>query len=444
MLGALAAVVTLNIGLLGSDPWAFRPGRVDAHGPLGFLVRLADGGWDLGLMRSIAMLGGVTVVGLAIVGCFVRVWRAWILALACLGVVASLVLPATLLQLGLRESSEPWFFTNDSTYQLELAGGLVRQGENPYGHDYSSSGLERFYSLDGSVDPDVVERQVALSHFAYFPGAALLAAAWTVLPDPVSDVRLLVALATVALLGVALVFPGPLWAKLALGVVLAANPLVVRSAWFGNADAPTLLLIVLAFALAARQRPGWSGATLGAAVLTKQFALVAAPFLAVMLLMQSRSALRRGAVTAAALVLAGLLPFLVADPRALWEDTITYGTGTYRIVGYGLSALLLRANVIEDRTDAYPFFALVVAVWLPVTAILVWEQWRSAANWLGAAGFSASIFLLVFLGRAFHISYLVYPLTGLVLAALLALSAWELRLTTANGASAATLGPPRD
>ena len=42
------------------------------------------------------------------------------------------------------------------------------------------------------------------------------------------------------------------------------------------------------------------------------------------------------------MLLAGALPFLIADPGALWDDTIAYGAGTYRIVGYGLSALLVR------------------------------------------------------------------------------------------------------
>ena len=57
-----------------------------------------------------------------------------------------------------------------STYQIELAGDLVVDGENPYGHDYGSSGLEHFYSLDGTVSESTREEQVALRHFAYFPG----------------------------------------------------------------------------------------------------------------------------------------------------------------------------------------------------------------------------------------------------------------------------------
>jgi uncharacterized membrane protein len=303
----------------------------------------------------------------------------------------------------------------------------VRSGDNPYGYDYVGTGLERFYSLDGTVEPDAAERQVALHHLAYFPGTPLMGAAWGWLPSPWDDVRFLVALATIGMLGAALLFPGPLWARLALGVVAAANPLVVRNAWFGTADAPSLLLLMLSFGFAARRRPGWAGIFVGAAILTKQFALVAAPFLAVILLLQSGRAARRAAIGAIAVIAAGALPFLLADPRALWEDTVTYGTGTYRILGYGLSALLLRAGIVEDRNADYPFFLLVLLVWAPVTGVLLRAAWRERQAWLAAAGFTTSIFLLLFLARVFHISYLVYPMTGIVISGLLALRVLDVR-----------------
>ena len=117
-----------------------------------------------------------------------------------LAVGVLLAAPSTLLQLGLRDSTEPWFFTNDSTYQIEQSGELVLDGDNPYGHDYRRSGLERFYTRDGSVSERVREREVALRHFAYFPGAPLTAAAWRVLPEPFDDYRLLVLLCTLAAL----------------------------------------------------------------------------------------------------------------------------------------------------------------------------------------------------------------------------------------------------
>jgi hypothetical protein len=423
VIGALAAVVALNVGVLGSDPWLFRAGAMAPRGLLGPLVRLADDRWDLGLLRSVAMLAGVGLVALAVAACFVRRWRSWVLGLSCVVVLAALVLPAVALQVGLREASEPWFFVNDSTYQIELAGDLVLHGQTPYGHDYGTSGLERFYSLDGSVAAETQQRQVALGHFAYFPGTALLGAAWRALPSPWDDVRWLVALATLGLFGAALLFPGPLHARMALGVAAAGNPIVVRGAWFGTADAPALLLFLLAFALLLRSRNAWAAAALAAAVLTKQFALVAVPFFAASLLLRGpRGAWRVPALVFGGVVGVGFLPFVAADAGALWNDTVTYGTGTYRIVGYGLSALLLRAHVIGDHNGAYPFFLLVVVVWLPVTAVLVRAQLRFGLLWLGGTGFTASVFLLLFLGRVFQISYLVYPLTGIVLTALLALA----------------------
>jgi hypothetical protein len=421
VLGALATVVLLNVGTLGSDPWNFEPGTVRPHGVFAFLVRMAHERWDVGLLRSVAMLAGCGVVVLALAGLVVRRWRAWVLVAASFACMAALVAPAVALQLGLRQSTHPWFFVNDSTYQIELAGHRIRDGASPYGHTYDGSGLERFYSLDGSVPQGTVDRQVALRHFAYFPGSALLASAWGVLPKPLDDYRMLVALATLGLLGVALAFPGPLWARLTFGVAAAANPVAVRAAWFGTADAPTLLLVLAAFALAMRRRYAWTALALGAAILTKQFALAAAPFVlgAVIVRAGRREALQvLGA--ACAVVAAGFLPFLIADPGAVWTDTVRYGAGTYRIVGYGLSALLLRAHVLADRNGAYPFFPLVLAIWLPVTAFLFRAQLRAHTLWLGAAGFTASVFVLLFLGRVFQISYLIYPLTGLALTGLVA------------------------
>jgi hypothetical protein len=348
-------------------------------------------------------------------------------------VVALLLLPGVILQVGLRDSSAPWFYTNDSTYQIEVAGDLVLQGQSPYGHDYGSSGIERFYSRDGTPE----RRHEALHHFAYFPGAALSSAGWRLLPAPFDDYRILVLLATLALVPAALVFAGPLWARLAVGAALAANPLAVKAAWFGTADAPSLLFVVLAFALASRSRFTWAAASLGAAVLLKQFALVAIPFFLAMLLVgrDGRQSFRRALAVLGGVGLAGILPFLVASPGAFWADTIGYGTGDYPIIGYGLAPLLVRAGIVDGRTGSYPFGLLALLVWLPATLWLVRSQLRSRLPWVGAAGFAASIFLLLFIGRVFQTSYLVWPLTGMAIAAVLASA------QTASGTSTTNVEP---
>jgi hypothetical protein len=421
VLGVLGVLVAITVPELGSDPWPFRLIPADADGILGPLVRAADGEWDVGLIRAAAILAGMVVALATAFVLSVRGVRPLVLGAVCAVVVGLLAVPATLLQVGLRDATHPWYYVNDSTYQIDLAGELVLDGDNPYGHDYRGSGLERWYP---AVDADEDVPRVALDHFAYFPGTALTAAAWRLLPAPFDDYRVFVLLCTLALFAAALLFDAPLSWKLAAGVALAASPLATRAAWFGTADAPSVLLTVLAFALVTRSRYVVAAASLGGAVLLKQFALVAVPFLAVALLARAvpRPVLYRAAAVFAAVLLAGILPFAIADPGALWDDTIAYGAQTYRIIGYGLAGTLVEVGILDDRFGSYPFLPLALIVWLPLTAWLVWTQWRSRRLWVGAAGFAASVFVLFYLGRVFQNSYLIWPLTGLVVSFVLASS----------------------
>jgi hypothetical protein len=427
LVAVLFALTAIALPELGSDPWRFRPGAVDPQGPLAPLVRAAGEEWDVGIARAAvfvaALLCGATAAFLLARPRGREGVPRWTGIALVLAVGVLLMAPSTLLQLGLRDSTAPWFFTNDSTYQIELGGELLLDLENPYGHDYRASGLERFYTRDGSVSERVREREVSLQHFAYFPGPVVTGAVWRLLPQPFDDYRLFVLLTTLAMLPAALLFRGPLAWRLALGAVLVCNPIAVRSAWFGQNDAPSMLLIVLAFALVTRRRFGWAAAALAGAVLLKQFALVAVPFLALMLIKAgaARVELKRAGLAFGGVLAVGILPFLIADPVAFYEDTIRYGAGTYRIVGYGLSSILVRLGIIEDRDDAYPFALLALLTWAPLTVWLLYVQRRAEALWVGAAGFALSILWLMFIGRTFNNYYLVWPLTGALIAALMAL-----------------------
>jgi Glycosyltransferase family 87 len=423
LIGVLFAIVAITLPELGSDPWHFRPGPIDGSGPLGPLVRAAGNKWDLGIPRACAFLAALWCGA----GALLLLQRpvAWSKRFAVLFVVVAALLltaPATMLQLGLRDSTAPWFFTNDSTYQIEQGGDLLLHLDNPYGHDYRFSGLERFYTRDGSASEKVREREVALRHFAYFPGTVYVAAIWKLLPSPFDDYRLLMLICNLLFLPAALAFRGPLSVRIALGAAMACNPILVRSAWFGQNDAPSLLLLVLAFALVSRRRFGWAAATLAGAVLIKQFALVAIPFMAVMIwkLTRDRDELKRAGYAFGGVMAVGILPFLIADPAAFYKDTIKYGAGTYRIVGYGLSAILVRLGIVADRKAAYPFGLITLLTWVPLTAYLLRAQWRARELWVGAAGFGVSMLWLMFIGRTFNNYYLVWPLTGALIAALCA------------------------
>jgi hypothetical protein len=425
LLGVLLALLAIGLPELGSDPWPFRTGPVDPQGPLAPLVRAAGEEWDVGIARA-AVFVAALMCGAAALTLY-RGRRSWPAA-AGVGLVVAvallLLLPSTLLQVGLRDSTAPWFHVNDSTYQIELAGDLLLDGENPYGHDYRRSGLERFYPRDGSVSQAVREREVALEHFAYPPGAVITGAAWSLLPDPFDDYRLLVLLCTLGSLAAAMAFRAPLSLRLAIAAVVVCNPVVVRSSWFGQNDAPSLLLLLLAFALITRRRFGWAAASLAGAVLLKQFALVAVPFAALMLVQAgaTRAELKRAGAAFLGVLAAGVLPFLAWDPVAFYEDTVSYGAGTYRIVGYGLSAILVRLGIVDDREGAYPFALIALLTWLPLTVWLLLAQRRAGELWLGATGFTISILWLLFIGRTFNNYYLVWPLTGAAAAALTASS----------------------
>ncbi len=76
----------------------------------------------------------------------------------------------------------------------------------------------------------------------------------------------------------------------------------------------------------------------------------------------------------------GILPFLIADPGAFYDDTIRYGAGTYRIVGYGLSAILIRIGILDDRDGSYPFALVALLTWVPLTVWLLLVQRRSRGD----------------------------------------------------------------
>jgi len=440
----LLGVIAVTLPELGSDPWPFRPPRTEPRGVLAPLVRAAGEAWDVGIARAAAFLAALVVGAVAVVALARRRdWPAWAGVALAVVVALMLLLPSTLLQLGLRHSTAPWFHTNDSTFQIEIAGELVRNGENPYGHDYRREGLDRFYTRDGSVSARVRREEVALDHFAYFPGAAITAAPWGLLPQPFDDYRLFVLLCTLGLFAAALLIRAPLPWRLAIGALIAANPIAVRSAWFGQNDAPSILGVVLAFALVSRGRLGWAAAALGVAVLLKQFAVAAVPFVAVMALAgaATRAQLLRAAGVFAGLVAAGTLPFLLADPGAFVADTVEFGAGTYRIVGYGLSAILVRAGIVEDREGSYPFALIALLTWLPLTVWLLMLA-RRGEDWLAVAGFAVSILWLMFVGRTFNNYYLVWPATAAAVAALIAAASSRTGTSAPTGRSACGRPPP--
>ena len=87
--------------------------------------------WDPEALRAAGLLAGVLVALAALAAPLRLVWPRWLAVALTASVVCLLAVPAVVLQAGLRQSSEPWFFTNDSTYQIELAGDLAPRRRQP-------------------------------------------------------------------------------------------------------------------------------------------------------------------------------------------------------------------------------------------------------------------------------------------------------------------------
>ena len=228
-------------------------------------------------------------------------------------------------------------------------------------------------------------------------------------------------LCTLALLPAAMLLRGPFPVRLAIGAVLAANPLAVRAAWFGTADAPAVLVLVLAFACAQRRRYTGALALVGVAVILKQFAIVAAPFL---LLEAWRDGGRRRS----------------CGRSRRWRGrgrrpvAAVRGRRPGRVLGrhHHVRRLDLPRDRLRPRRDPGQRGRRRPHRLLPVPADrardLAAGDRRAAlapapgpgARGSPAAGFAASMFVLVFIARVFQTSYLIYPLAGLCVAAVAA------------------------
>jgi hypothetical protein len=401
VIGVTLVLVLVSVPFLEADPAGL----------------VAGSGVDPGQVRVAAAAAAVLI---AFAGVFVAATATLRTAVTITSVTAAclvLVCAPTIQAVRYRAAHQPWVYVNDSAYQVEVSGDLLRHATNPYGHDYHGSGLERLYA----ASPETATRSpAALTHFAYFPLLGVIAAGWRLAPKPVNDIRVFVMLATVALLAAALWFPAPLTTRLVAGLLLAANPLMVRGAWFGTLDAVAILPLVVSFAALARRRYTIAGITLALAVLTKQFVVVAGVFLLVETLRSGGlAAVRRAGGAFAATLVVVVAPFVAWNATAFWRDTITYGADTYRIVGYGLSNLLVHAGIV-NRYGSYPFVWIALVTWVPVTVVSVIVQRRVATGWAAPSAFAVSMLVLVYVARVFQTSYLAYPAAGVIIAGLLA------------------------
>jgi hypothetical protein len=223
---------------------------------------------------------------------------------------------------------------------------------------------------------------------------------------------------------------------------------------FGQND--SFVLCWLIFSLVAwerwRRRPGrresggWmlalSTVCFGLACASKPTAWFLAPFYALLLVADLpltgsaaaglgatlRQLLRRAWPGALAFLLI-VLPYVIWDPAAIYDDTWRWSSGQgetgYQIWGWGGSNFVLALGLVADRFAQWPFWVPMIALAAPLLLWLLWRQVR--ANSLSNACWHYGLFMLGFfyVSRFLNENYLGYILAFLAIGILTALPADE-------------------
>jgi hypothetical protein len=281
----------------------------------------------------------------------------------------------------------------DGAYQIQLARNLLMRGVDPYGFDYTGTGLER--APWGQPFPNP-----ALHHLDYWPGTIVLPLPIQALFQFVAGwwderIWLLLAGAAVFLL-LRWLLPGTAGRMAAVAFFLLPGHSLL--AVLGDNDLPMIGLLLAATLAMTRRRLLPAAILIGLAIATKQTALIALPVLVAFSFAHGVSwrTLPRYASLAALTMAALLAPFIAWNASAFVRDTVLYNVGSgveaYPIQGIGLSTWLLQAGIIHGPRDAFPFLViqlpLVLAVW-----VLGWRwllQHRLAGDaifWMGLAFF---------------------------------------------------------
>jgi len=422
-------------------PWLgglLSPAALEAFGDVG--PRPGD---PIGLLLNATALLLLMLYALADLGLPVR-WQMRIKAVLLGAILVTMVvLPTTKLML-LRAQSGPASYSHDGgVIQTEATIRYLLDGRNPYSEDYTGTPMAEW---------GFSEYRTALYHYPYLPWTFLFSAPFFLVGQALGgyEQRIVYLLLWVLMLVVASALagntPGGGRRKLALVALLGLNPIMALDVIFGQNDLFVLAWIV--FALAAwrwwRQSHKRGERSSLASVLawllvclfyalacaSKPTAWFFAPFLALLLgdippalaLDSWRATLRTLAETiwqgalrllpALGIFVLILLPWLIWDPGALYDDVWRWSSGEgetgYQIWGWGASNFVLALGLVQSRFAQYNFLVWEALAGIPV---LLWFMLRQVRdNTLGNACWHYAWFLTVFFffSRFLNENYLGY------------------------------------
>ncbi|MFO7678610.1 MAG: hypothetical protein R6X34_01025 [Chloroflexota bacterium] len=336
-------------------------------------------------------------------------------------VAVAVVLP-TALNIIWRLQEGPATYAHDGLIQTEEAIKYILQGQNPYTEDYVNTPMADF----AGQEPPITD--LPLYHNPYLPFLFLVSIPAYWLSEMFMgwyDQRLLFLAAYFMTLLLLLGMVNGRRQQLTAIIAIGLNFLYAYYLADGRNDVMVLFGLVLTTVLLVKRHVALSAVVLGMTVMLKHSAWFFLPFYFVYLLppgrltMHSARQLLRLTWPFLVTVALILIPFLLWDASALFDDTVAHivgsGEDTLPIRGWGLSTLLLSFGVIPTPETDFPFIIFVLLLGLPTLYLTLRQQWRHNTiqyMWVGFALFS---FVMQFFSRFFNDNYFVFVLQALII-----------------------------
>jgi hypothetical protein len=336
-----------------------------------------------------------------------------------------------------RQSGLASYSHDGGVIQTEATIDYLLQGRNPYVEDYLSTPMAEW---------GINEFRTALYHYPYLPWTFLFSAPFRLLADPIIgwyDQRFVYLLLFALTLLLAPGLARRTESKLLLVMVIGLNPIMGSDLIYGQNDSFVLAWVLLSLWLWGRGQAiqagspaqeglqdsagrGWmwaSAAAFGLACASKPTAWFLLPFYLLLLAggdareLWRRPAfwLRRAWIRSwPALVVAVLAigPYLVWDPRAMFDDVWRWSNGTsptaYQIWGWGASNLVLAAGWVKSRFDYWPFWLPQLIICLPLLLLLLRRQAQENSPARAFWGYGLFLLAFFFFSRFLNENYLGY------------------------------------
>jgi hypothetical protein len=341
-----------------------------------------------------------------------------------ISIVFTTVVALSLFSVLLRHVEGPASFCHDGgVIQTEEAIKYILAGKNPYVEDYVNTPMAEWG----------IEYRTALYHYPYLPWTFLFSTPFYLLTHAALgwyDQRFVYLLLFLAMLALAPRLARDHERRLCLVMLLGLNPIMGNDIIFGENDVFVLAWVFLSVYLLMKHKTLWSMVMLGLACASKPTAWLLVPFFVLYLAGRrwispdhDRKAialsLLRQLLPLILVVALLLLPFVLWDASALYDDVWRWSSGTsqtsYQISGWGLANLVLALGLVESRLDYFPFWIPELLVCVPLFLLLAWRQWKQ--NGLSSMVCNYGFLSLAFLytSRFMNENYLGYILAVLAL-----------------------------